>query len=234
MLQHEHQEQSTATPTAQIRVTAEELAQAINALEASKDEEAQHLAGTVAIGQVVDELKLEATPEELWAQVQKQRTRLAAEVAAAQSAAEAKEARKQAARLAAYQVPPRPRQRRRGRWWMILGIGWIAYGIAHGHLSHLQAALPPRVIVGGSHLRSQTYNVSGKDVIISGNDDTLYLHGSPLSVTVNGDNDRVVTDTARNVKVNGNNDTLNWVGAPTGEITDNGHDNQIAPQRQCP
>lgn len=64
MLQHESQEQ-TATPAAQIRVTSEELAQAINALEASKDEAARHLAGTIPIGEVIQELKLEATPDEI-------------------------------------------------------------------------------------------------------------------------------------------------------------------------
>ena len=58
MLQHEPQEQAASTPAAleipaaQIRVTSEELAQAINALEASKDAAARHLAGTVPIGEV--------------------------------------------------------------------------------------------------------------------------------------------------------------------------------------
>lgn len=82
MLQHESQEQAAATPAAQIRVTSEELAQAINALEAREDEAARHLAGTVPIGEVVAELKLEATPEEVWAQVQRQRAQAAQEEAA--------------------------------------------------------------------------------------------------------------------------------------------------------
>lgn len=85
MLQHE-QEQPLETPAAQIRVTSEELAQAINALEASKDESARRLAGTVPIGEVVQELRLEATPEEVWAQVQRQRAREGADDAAAQKA----------------------------------------------------------------------------------------------------------------------------------------------------
>ena len=95
MLQHEPQEQPTTTeqpvPAAQRRVTSKELARAINALEARKEAAASELAGTVPIGQVVDELKLEATPEQIWDQVQKQRQaagQASAERAAAQKADE--------------------------------------------------------------------------------------------------------------------------------------------------
>lgn len=230
MLQHEPQEQAAATPAAQIRVTAEELAQAINALEASKEEAAACLAGTVPIGEVVQELKLEATPEEVWAQVQRQRARLAAEAAAAQAAAAQKEAQKeQAAAMQAAAAQTLPRPRRRWRWWALIGIGWAVYGIAHGSLLHVQtpgAASSPGITVNGDH-EKQAYNAEGKDVVINGDGNTITLHGRALSVTVNGDNDTVIGETARSVETNGNNDTVKWSGAPAGEITDNGHDNHI-------
>ncbi len=67
-------------PAAQIRVTSEELTAALVALEASKqealrrqEEEARLLAATIPIGQAVKDLSLDATPEEIWAEVQAQR-----------------------------------------------------------------------------------------------------------------------------------------------------------------
>ncbi len=82
MLEHEPQ-QTPAVPTApaqipaaERRVSAEELARAVSALEDAKA--AERLAGVAPIGQVIDELGLDATPEEIWAQVQKQRMQKAA------------------------------------------------------------------------------------------------------------------------------------------------------------
>lgn len=232
MLQHESQEQAAATPAAQIRVTSEELAQAINALEAREDEAARHLAGTVPIGEVVAELKLEATPEEVWAQVQRQRAQAAQEEAAR-------------VRQAAVPVVPVTRDvQRRARGWRRLGRGWsrikgwlwILFWCGGGmglvssvlHPSHTTASV---IMVNGDH-RTQTYNATGKDVEINANDCTIYVHGKPLSVTVNGSNDRVVTDTARDVEVNGSDNTVNWIGAPTSGFSDNGHNNTIGPQRR--
>ena len=81
MLKNESEEQAVPTaaaplPAAQVRVTPEELAAALNALEAGKQETARHLEGTVPIGEVVSGMNLEATPEEIWAQVQKQRAQV--------------------------------------------------------------------------------------------------------------------------------------------------------------
>lgn len=221
MLQHEPQEQSAATPTAQIRVTAEELAQAINALEASKDEEAQHLAGTVAIGQVVDELKLEATPEELWAQVQKQRARLVAEAAAAQ------EAREQTARLAAMQVLPRPRQRRRGRWWMILGIGWVAYGIVHGHLSppHKQSNQGAAISANYQTLTSGTL---GQNAEVSGDGDTIILQGNCPTLTVKGDSNHIrVEGTVGRIIADGDSNTIVYTQGTAPVLSGKGDGNTV-------
>lgn len=74
MLQQDPQNEPE-TPAAQIRVKSEELAKAISAIEARRQEEAQRLEGTVAIGAIAEELQLDATPEELWAEIQKQRAR---------------------------------------------------------------------------------------------------------------------------------------------------------------
>ncbi len=74
MLQHEQADPPAVAPTiplpvssaAEARVTPDELNAALKALE-------DRQSSTVAIGSVVDELRLNATPEQIWEQVQKQR-----------------------------------------------------------------------------------------------------------------------------------------------------------------
>lgn len=61
------------TPAARIRVPSDELAKAITAIEARRHAEAERLQGAIALGDAVQELQLDATPEELWAEIQKQR-----------------------------------------------------------------------------------------------------------------------------------------------------------------
>ncbi len=65
MLKHEDTPHSPPSPAAQVRVTPEELAAAITRLEAKKDAGQRNLEGTVAIGEVVQQLGLDATPEEV-------------------------------------------------------------------------------------------------------------------------------------------------------------------------
>lgn len=67
-------------PASQRRVTAKELTSALTSLRVRKEEatrrqeeEGRRLAETIPIGQSVEELSLEATPEEIWAEVQAQR-----------------------------------------------------------------------------------------------------------------------------------------------------------------
>ena len=67
-------------PIPQKRITPEELTTALAAIEAHKreetlrrEEEARYLAHTLPIGQAVSDLSLDATPEEIWAEVQAQR-----------------------------------------------------------------------------------------------------------------------------------------------------------------
>ena len=69
MLQHEENTPQDV-PAAQIRVTAEEFARAVARCQARREEAAQHLQGTVTIGEAARELGLEATPEEIYGEVQ--------------------------------------------------------------------------------------------------------------------------------------------------------------------
>lgn len=79
MLKHEDNPQTPAPPpsqpAAEVRVTPEELAAAITRLEAKKDAHQRQADSTVAIGDVVEQLGLDATPEEVLAEVEAERTR---------------------------------------------------------------------------------------------------------------------------------------------------------------
>lgn len=59
-----------AIPAAQTRVTKEELAKAISALESRKQEEAQQLEGTVVIGDVLQQLQIDAPAEDVLQEIQ--------------------------------------------------------------------------------------------------------------------------------------------------------------------
>ena len=69
MLKHEDNPQSPSPSAAKVRVTPEELAAAITALQIRKEGQP----GTIAIGDAVDELGLDMTPEEVLAEVQARR-----------------------------------------------------------------------------------------------------------------------------------------------------------------
>ncbi len=66
MLKHEDISQSPSSPASKVRVTPEELAAAITALQIRKEGQP----GTIAIGDAVEELGLDVTPEEVLAEVQ--------------------------------------------------------------------------------------------------------------------------------------------------------------------
>lgn len=71
---HTQEEQAPPTPAALVRVTPQELASALARLEARQEAGKRHRDGTVALGEVVQELGLPVTPEELWREVQVGRT----------------------------------------------------------------------------------------------------------------------------------------------------------------
>ena len=74
MLRQEQNAGEKAVSAAYVRVTPEELAAAITRLEAHKDSTQRRLESTVAIGEVVQQLGLDATPEEVLAEVHAGRT----------------------------------------------------------------------------------------------------------------------------------------------------------------
>lgn len=65
----------TATPAGKVRVTPEELMQAMAAIQARREQEARERDATITIGEAVQELGLDASPEEILAVVQAQRNR---------------------------------------------------------------------------------------------------------------------------------------------------------------
>ncbi len=69
MLKHEDNPQAQTQPAAQVRVTPEELAAAVTALQIRKEGQP----GTIAIGDAVEELGLDAYPEEVLKEVEAQR-----------------------------------------------------------------------------------------------------------------------------------------------------------------
>ena len=60
---------------AQYRVSAQELAHVVSAIQARKDAEARQRANTVALGEAVEQLGLDMTPDELLAEIQADRAR---------------------------------------------------------------------------------------------------------------------------------------------------------------
>ena len=263
MLQHEQEQSSETpaaqTPAAQIRVTSEELAQAINALEASRDEAARHLAGTVPIGEVVKELKLEATPEEIWAQVQRQRARKAADEAAAQAAAIQKEqanatqkeqanaaqavaaaqaaaaqavaAARSAAQSAQAGAQVYARPKRRGRWWAPLGIGLLIYAGVHGSQVRIHTpANTPGVITG--YNRTLTWSTQGKNVEVVGGKGTLTLRGDCPTLTVTGDDNHIrVVGTVGRVIATGDNNSVVYTQGNEPTLIGTGVGNHVAPSK---
>lgn len=70
MLKHEDSPETPLQTAAQVRVTPEELASALSRLEARKDAGQRHADGTIPIGEAVQQLGIETTPEEVLAEVQ--------------------------------------------------------------------------------------------------------------------------------------------------------------------
>ena len=227
MLQHEPQEQTPETPAAQIRVTSEELAQAINALETSKDEAARRLAGTVPIGEVIQELKLEATPEEIWAQVQRQR---------------AQAAREEASRAQPVALPPAPvsqnkraagRRRVRG-WREIKGYAWVLFWCCGGGGLLTTALHSFRAAPAGAQIsvdnQTLTSGTQGKDVEVTGDSDTLTLRGDCPTLTITGEHNRIrVEGKVGRVVTDGENNTVTYTVGPAPVLSGDGDGNRVGP-----
>jgi len=125
----------TFSTASQTRVTPEELSQALTAIEARKQVEANRLAGTIPINQAVSELNLDSTPEEILVEVQAQRAQAASRhnipVPAFHPPASLTRQAVQAG-YAAYQKT-RDSGRRVPRWTGVAVVGVVLFSIFSGH-----------------------------------------------------------------------------------------------------
>ncbi len=211
MLQHEQTDPQTVLPTislpvpsaADARVTPDELNAALKALEDQQN-------STVAIGSVVDELRLNATSEQIWEQVQRQRAQQAAEAAP----------KPQVQTVSAQQVrqPKIGRQVRRG-WRHSKGWLWVIFWCTGGFgllagLPHWLHHQPPGIVVSGDGVKGD-YQVKGtgsqRDVTVTGDGDKITVHGNVRVLTVDGDDEVVAVDgSVQGVRVHGDNSKVHW------------------------
>ena len=207
MLQHEPEE-PTLPNAAEARVTPGELNAALKALEDRQN-------STVAIGSVVDELRLNATPEQIWEQVQQQRAQQQAQAAQTPSA------------QSFAVTPPKTRPRRRVRWWAIAVVGVVAWGAVHNTSiqtsptvisTQMTTPPPPIIATSGQTItisgdgQVETIPVQGKDVVVTGDGDNLTLHGQARSVTVSGDGNVLSGDAPKESSITGDGNNVNWDG----------------------
>lgn len=217
-------------------MTAEELTAAVNALEADRQREAARLAGTVAIGDVVEELRLEATSEQIWAQVLKQRTEAEAPKGLHQAAAEARNAAVRA--VAAARTPSAGRRRVRG-WHEMKGWAWVLFWCCGG-LGLITGVLHPThpntVCISGDH-QSLNSATLGKSVEVSGDKDTVTLQGNCPTLTITGDDNhiRVVGSVGRVITEGGGN-TVTYGSGPSAApvISGGGDGNTVTPAGPTP
>ena len=194
MLQHEQPVTPIVPSAAEARVTPEELNAALKALE-------DRQSGTVAIGSVVDELRLNATPEQIWEQVQQQRAQReqAAQTPPAQS----------------FAVMPKTLPRRRIWWATITAIAFIFGGIvminSSTHTSPSIVTHSSRTITISGDGQLETVSVKGKDVVVTGDGDNLTLHGQARSVTVSGDGNVLSGDAPKESSVTGDGNNVHWI-----------------------
>ena len=231
MLHREQTDTQTVSPTvplpipnaAEARVTPEELNAALKALE-------DHQSSTVAIGSVVDELRLNATPEQIWAEVQQQREQQRMQDAAEK---QAKQNPPGAAGLGRYFQPPvlshlrpglfslgvaKPLQTHRRmlrRWRGMRGWVWVlfwctgGFGLVSG-LPHLLHSGIGQVVTIGGDATSETIPVQGKNVIILGDGDKVTLQGRARSVTVLGNKDTLRGDVPASYVSLGDGSDVQW------------------------
>ncbi len=211
MLKHD---ETQDLPAASQRVTAEELSRAVSALDETRA--AEQISGTAPIGQVVEELNLDATPEEIWAQVQRQRAEDAAKAASVPKA----------------RVSPAARRRGRG-WREIKGWVWIGFWCCGGvglvsHLTHSDG--PPAGVVISGDSQTLTSATAGKDVEVSGSGDTLTLTGDCPTLTISGDSNHIrVQGRVGRVIADGDSNVVTYTAAPAPILYGGGDGNKVGP-----
>lgn len=250
MLQNEQQEEPQSIPplpAAQRRVTPEELNAALEALESRRQEQAHQVQQTVAIGEVVQELDLPVTPEEVWQQIQAQRAQKSAppppaeskladmvnetlhaaaqhaHKAAGQAAAAAQSAVAEAMAAESYRRA-QGRVKRRGRGGSFAAVivlaclGWAWFSAGHG------------LMVNGDQA-TETYTGYHGSLVVNGDTDQVTLRGDAGTLIVNGDHCRVtVTGTVEHIIVDGDHDTVAWGREAHGQspsVMNNGDGNHI-------
>jgi len=207
MLKHDEPQD---LPAASQRVTAEELSRAVSAVDEARAAEQIH--GTAPIGQVVEELNLDATPEEIWAQVQRQRAEDAAKTPA------------QTGRVspAARQV----RERRKGNGWVLVVLGCMGFVGLVSQLTHRGG--PPAGVVISGDAQTLTSATAGKPVEVRGSSDTLTLTGDCPVLTVSGDANIVrVQGRVETLVIGGSGNTVRVQGR-VGKVAADGDSNTVA------
>jgi len=206
MLEHETEQTPAAQiPAAERRVSAEELTRAVSALEDAKA--AERVAGVAPIGQVVEEMGLDSTPEEIWAQVQKQRAEAAP--------------KPQVQSVPVLQNAKIGRQVRRG-WRQGKGWLWVifwctgGFGLLAGlpRLLHPQDITTGQTIAIGGDNETETISVQGKEVVISGDGDKITLTGKAKNVLVSGDSNRLNGTSPEDYQLMGDGNTVKWTSTP--------------------
>jgi len=243
MLQHESQEPTvpSSLPASQARVTPEELNAALEALDADKQRAARLQAETVPLGEAVDGLGLDATPEQIWAQVQRQRADAAAQAAREEAAADApREALGRAAQgvweaaaqaVASARTPAAGRRRVRG-WREMKGWLWVAFWCSGGlglfaELPHLIHHAPPGIEVSGDR-STLTYAVPNEDVTVSGDGDTITLSGTCKTLTVSGEHNTIrVAGMVGSIVTDGNGNTVTYSRGPAPTVSNDGDGNKV-------
>jgi hypothetical protein len=159
MLQNEPQTEPV-TLQGQARITPEELSRAVAAIERRQEAEARRLAGTIAIDEAVAQLHLDATPEDIWREVQSQREAEAARQAAIQ--AETAHKRSPRAQTNSPQVQPKVSPRGRRRSWpgffIPIAVFWVIFH-SSGLLSHPRhdaRPIPPALTATASRIPDGT------------------------------------------------------------------------------
>ena len=143
MLRQEQEVEMPSLPAEQVRVTPEELSQALASIEERKQAEAGRLAGTIPIDQAVSELHLDSTSEEIWAEVQAQRARTAQAKAAQEAKAKTPSLTRQAMQsgYAAFQQAAQQRQARpRRHGFAGIGIAGLVLFVVLGPFHHTHHA----------------------------------------------------------------------------------------------
>ena len=221
MLQHE-QTDPPVSPTAPLpipnaadaRVTPDELNAALKALEDRQN-------STVAIGSVVDELRLNATPEQIWDEVQQQRAQVL-QTKAAQDAEQSKVTVRVTVNGQSVAQSPAAARRRVRTWRDIKGWIWVLFWCSGGlglitsglHLVSSGAPVSQTITISGDS-GTQPINVQGKNVVISGDRDTITLQGTAKNVEIDGDFDTVTGDAPQSYVLSGERDIVHFKAAAT-------------------